>query len=460
MLCVSLCTILLSCFVDRNNFQGGKKIRLSENGIHSLLVVDIESGDTILADNHCIRLTPASLTKLFTSACAVELLGVNFRFNTKFYFDDENLYVLGGADPTLGSDRFKKSLANVIFSDVYKGLRGEGISTVAGDVVIDCSRYAKVNYPSKRMWEDMANYYGAIPAALSYKENAFEMTLQSAKVGEKCKILKTEPDPGVDFHCFVLGADNSKDSAYIYGHPDMDKWYVSGTIPSNRNNFVIKGALPCPAESFGMELKMFLHANGIRILGDIVIKHKSLGYDDKTLFLEHSSPNLLEILKVVNQNSNNLYADHLLFELDSEEQTPDWNSATRKLNEYWFKKLPENSISLYDGSGLSPANKISASDMVDLLLYMQRSELAVDFKSSLSKSGESGTLKRFLKDEKIGSVLGKSGSMNGVLGYSGYLQTDSGRQLAFCILLNNFTESFSEIRMNIESQLSDLIHSY
>ncbi|MCU4175544.1 D-alanyl-D-alanine carboxypeptidase/D-alanyl-D-alanine endopeptidase [Carboxylicivirga sp. N1Y90] len=455
-----LCSIFVSCSSQKSDEQNETFILLSKNGYQSISVVDIQTGKVIVADNQNQRLTPASLTKLFTSSSALEILGAEFCFNTHLYFSkqDQVLYVQGAGDPTLGSARFEETVPGNLFRKLSNELIRNGIKSIDGDIIIDCSRYNGLVYPSKRIWEDMANYYGAVPSALSYKENTFAMTLRSSNVGEKCQIVNLEPNPGVEFQCNVFGANNKKDSAYIYGHPNMGEWYVSGTIPANRKAFKIKGVLPNPAFTFGQDLKTYLNDNGIDVMGRVRVVNNKVLSGNEDIIYTHNSPGLNKIIGVVNQNSNNLYADHLLFELGQSSKLANWDEGTHLLNSYWQARLPGFKAQFYDGSGLSPFNKFSANDMVSLLIYMDKSNASVDFRKSLSVSGEKGTLKRFLKEEKAGSVIGKSGSMTGVLGYSGYLQTDSGRELAFCVLVNNFTEPFSEIRANIESLLSELIH--
>ena len=58
-----------------------------------------------------------------------------------------------------------------------------------------------------------------------------------------------------------------------------------------------------------------------------------------------------------------------------------------------------------------------------------------------------------------GAVIGKSGSMNGVLGYAGYFTAASGEQFAFCVMVNHFTESFDVVRTEIEDLVTDLVRN-
>ena len=112
-----------------------------------------------------------------------------------------------------------------------------------------------------------------------------------------------------------------------------------------------------------------------------------------------------------------------------------------------------------DGSGLSPVNAVTAAGMVDLLLYMRnKSKHYTWFYSSLPGAGKDGTLKNHFVDPLFDSRLrAKSGSMNRVRSYAGYITAISGRELAFCIIINNFTGSSQATVKSIEELLKQII---
>jgi len=96
--------------------------------------------------------------------------------------------------------------------------------------------------------------------------------------------------------------------------------------------------------------------------------------------------------------------------------------------------------------------------MVDLLIFMKRNgKYFNDFTYSIPGPGE-GTLKNYFKDDIFETrLIAKSGSMTRVRSYTGYLQTLSGRELAFCIIVNNFTGPSSKIVDHIEKILKEVI---
>ena len=473
---MSKCAIIIvlfltSCCTTPRSAQQVEKtnaytLDVTKYGALSLSAVDVSTHEVSVRHKPQQRMTPASLTKILTTGAALASLPNDYRYKTDFYLnkgDDAkmSLVIVGGGDPTLGSDRFEETKAKHIFKKVAELLLTlEHVHALEGGITVDNSRYPGIKLPSKRLWEDIGNYYGAVPNGLSYKENTFFMSLQSPKgIGKTCSIVKTAPKVGVDFNCLVKSAANNKDSAYIYGNAAMKKWYVSGTIPQNRKEFTVKGALPQPEITLAQELGTFLRGKGIRDGKEIKKQTLSQVCGTAKIIYTHHSPAINKIVSVINKRSHNLYADHLLFAMaETEYGIADWDKGVKKLTDFWRSKVPDFSGSFFDGSGLSPFNAVSAKDMVEALIWLNQSKYKQAFKQSLSIAGVDGTLKNILKENEFqGKVSGKSGSMNGVLGYCGYIQTKSGRELAFCIMANRFTEPYKVLRANMEGLIKEII---
>ena len=150
----------------------------------SLCVADAKTGEIILDYNSGISLTPASVMKIITSAAALEILGPGYAFKTTVSYTGSlnkrsgtlkgNIIILGGGDPALGSG---------YFSDHYKGfldswvteIKKLGIKKIKGRVITDDSYYDFLPVPSKWLWEDEGNYYGAGAYGLSVFDNTYEI---------------------------------------------------------------------------------------------------------------------------------------------------------------------------------------------------------------------------------------------------------------------------------------------
>lgn len=272
--------------------------------------------------------------------------------------------------------------------------------------------------------EDMANYYGAPPAAVTWRDNTFELFLKSPdQIGSVCEVVRTDPVfSDIRFQSSVKAAASRKDSAYIFGYPGSTEWEVRGSIPASQSSFRIKGALPFPGIRLGEEVAALLSPGG-KI--DVKISSRPFNYDRLIKLTEIESPPVREIIQVVNQKSHNLLADHLFLAAGRTENTAYyWDVSRHHFEKFWEERLSLTPVRILDGSGLSPKNLVSADFMVGVLKFMYQSSNFDLFRSSLAVGGQSGTLVHMWKAPALqGKVMAKSGYMEGTLGYCGYIYT-------------------------------------
>ncbi|PRZ00102.1 D-alanyl-D-alanine carboxypeptidase/D-alanyl-D-alanine-endopeptidase [Marinilabilia salmonicolor] len=442
--------------------------RLPAHSSYSIVVRNLKTGETLTSQNGEKAMISASLMKLVTTATALEQLGPGFQYSTRFYVSGPvengilqgNLIIEGSGDPTLGSKYFEDNHPDIVIQQVAGFLRKEGITGITGKILIDENCFDPFRYPSKRLWEDMGNYYGAPPAGLSWRDNTFELMLQSpARVGEICKVTAVNPPQNnITFTSFVRSAAHNKDSAYIYGVPGQEEWQIRGSMPAARKSFTIKGALPHPGITFGNEVQdLFRRETKIpveRILHDSWKKQSRL-------IGEIKSPLLSEIIAETNQRSINLFADHLLLSLGlmkDDSLLSVWDRGLSEVDRFWKDKTANAYLGIADGSGLSPLNKLSSTFMVGMLEHLyQESPLFSEFKNSLSRNGHYGTLKYMWRHPSLqGKIYGKSGSMQDVLGYAGYFFPSGEEPFAFSIIINHHDLETKEAREVLEDYMTDL----
>lgn len=430
-------------------------------GAGSLSAVTVDAlsrGAPIVEHNAQQLMVPASTLKAATTAMALELLGPEFRFTTDFFACGTvsagvlhgHLLVRGGGDPSLGSSFFAETQPERVLDEVQEALKAEGIERVSGKILLDLSLYAGDAYPDGRLWEDMANYYGAAPSALSWRDNSFDLYLQSPpEVGGAVTLIDHSLGAEVPaFNTRVVAAANNKDSAYIYGHPDADRWTIRGSIPVGRSSFRIRGALPHPAFVFGRELQERLAAEGVDLW-----EEAEAGCGNRLRGVAtYQSPPLLDILRVVNQRSHNLMADHLFLECARQSgKAYDWMEAREVFMAFWKARVAVDGLRIKDGSGLSPLNLVNARFLSEVLGYMYHSEHWPAFRSTLAVGGVSGTLSRmWTSDEFRGRVLAKSGTMQGTMAYCGYLQGPKGEWQSFVVMVDRFSEEAAAVRKSME----------
>ena len=135
-----------------------KVAALAPSGL--VLVVD-EKGNELVAQNADKPFVPASVTKIVTAWLAMEVLGGDYRFETKFYLDDKRvLYVRGGGDPFLISEELAPLATELVAAIGKEPITG---------IVLDASYYpSDLRIPGI---EDTSESYDALNSALAVNFN-------------------------------------------------------------------------------------------------------------------------------------------------------------------------------------------------------------------------------------------------------------------------------------------------
>ena len=136
-----------------------------------VLVMDAK-GNELVAQNADEPFVPASVAKIVTAWLAMEVLGSNHRFQTRFYLDsDRVLYVRGGGDPFLISEELAVLATQLVAAIGKKPLTG---------IVLDASYYpASLRIPGV---EDTNEFFDALNSALAVNFNTINAVRRGNKV--------------------------------------------------------------------------------------------------------------------------------------------------------------------------------------------------------------------------------------------------------------------------------------
>jgi D-alanyl-D-alanine carboxypeptidase/D-alanyl-D-alanine-endopeptidase (penicillin-binding protein 4) len=440
----------------------------------ALSVYDLTSKKTVYSYNENKSLRPASNLKLLSTAAILETLGANYRFKTLLKNSgtisesrlNGNLYVIGGGDPSLGSYRFNKENPTKFIDEWIKTLQEKNIKTITGDLIIVDTLFKKQQIPPTWVWGDVGNYYGAGVKSISIFDNQYKIYFDTkVAINDTVKILKIVPEiDGMILTNNVTAKKIRGDKTNIYGVPKCNLRTIDGFLPVNKDSFIVKGSIPNPALILAKVFKEKLKNNAINLQGKITIIETP--FELKNLSLLHTtySPTLIEIIEKTNKKSINLYAETLMRQLSIANGLDGSNkSATKSLTKYWQQKAIDiSAMKLYDGSGLSTYNLITAKQFVDILKIIYTDSLNYpNYISTLPVSGVSGTLKYFLnRSEAKTHVFAKSGSMSGIKAYSGYIETKKKNILVFSFMINNYTCSKSAVKKDMERVLTYLYLNY
>lgn len=438
-------------------------------------VVDMTTGRPVVAYNADKSLTPASVLKLITTATALETLGENYRYKTNIGLDADDpsrIVVIGSGDPTLGSEAFDDH-PGTFFTAVADALRNALPHDREYSLYVVDNLFGYNGISPEWTWIDMGNYYAAGAYGISIFDNSYKLFFNTSDMNSCPKILRTEPEmKNLTFQNGLTLNTTGRDNGYIYGIPFSNERAVRGDIPAGRKEFSIKGDIPDPGLLLGETLAGYLSAAGLKIgqvetaRVDYLSGNCSAERSGRTrigkVLCTHVSRPLKEIIREVNIESNNHYAEHLIRTIGRKRNDNIYVDALGEgiafVHTYWGKNdLPVTSLQMHDGSGLAPQNAVSPQLLTDLLVYMYgRSDQSFVFFDSLPKAGQEGTLKSFLNDTRLsGKIAAKSGSIGGVQCYAGYL-IDGNKRYAFAVMVNKFSDTRPQVKRAIEQYLLSL----
>ena len=388
----------------------------------SLVVKDVQEGKTVYSYDTDRLQSPASVLKTVATATALEILGEDYRYPTTLEYDgilengtlEGNLYIKGSGDPSLGSSHFAPG-QNKFLSTWIAALQKAGIKHITGSVISDESIFDTEGVSIKWLREDMGNYYAPGSYGISIFDNMYKLSLQTGAAGTRPVLKGTEPDiPFIRFKNYLKAAPVSSDSAYIIGAPLDDVRYLYGVLPANREAYVLKGDIPDPALYLARYLTDQLQQKGIRVDGSpscyrIEVEENRWKKGERKEIVTTYSPTLREIASICNHVSHNLYADALVktvglqYKPRRNEMISSFGRGVQVVKEYWEKKgLDVFPLRMNDGSGLAPADKVSAGFMGELLVYMATESAVSDaFIASLPQAGIEGSVRNFLKGSKL-----------------------------------------------------------
>lgn len=441
----------------------------------SITVIDLANGNTVLTHDGDRSLVTASTMKVVTTATALALLGPDYRFQTYLEYDgtlkdgllDGNLYIRGEGDPSLGSHRFAEPYQLDPLMIEWAALIGKaGIKQIKGKVMGDESLMGTQLTPGNWNWEDMGNYYGAGAGGLNIHENFYRLDLRSPGPGGQTTVVRTEPNmAGLQFINEVkAGASGTGDNAYIFGAPYTWQRYVRGTIPPNRSAFSIKGSIPDPALFAARRLTEELVKCGIPVAESASSVRLETIYGrpvsrSRTLIHTHASPLLSELVVQTNMESINLYAEALALRASIAAQKPVTTAdAANMMESYWKGQgVSTRGMNLKDGSGLSPNNVMSTSQMAKILYLVSKTSYADPFRASLPVAGRTGSLKSMLLGTAAeGKLQAKSGFLSGVRSYAGYVKAANGKEYAFSMIANQYSCGAGQMRRYLEQLMVKL----
>ncbi len=435
------------------------------NAQWGVMIQSLETGEYFYKRNEDKLLMPASDLKLFTTAAGLILLGSEYRFSTDIFLNGNldgsilkgDLIIRGRGDPTI-SGRFYNDDMYRVFSDWADSLSAYGIDEISGNIIGDDNAFDDVGLGAGWAWDYESEWFAAQSSAVSFNDNCVDVIVTYDK---ETKLPKINIQPQTKYVVIINNVlpvpKDSVSSIGVYRERGTNVITVYGTI---REDDSVKTFVTVnnPTQYSMVVLKDVLEKKGIKVHGypmDVDDITSPLDYSKMKKLCTTFSPPLKEIIKVINKNSQNFFAEQLLKTIGLEKEGYGTVANGVKAENKIFKEIginPESMI-LADGSGLSRLDFVTAKQIVTLLDYMYKSKYFIPFFNSLSIAGVDGSLADRLKNTNAKDrIRAKAGFLEGVRSLSGYAFTADNEPVAFSIIVNNFN-----VPVKLAENIQDLV---
>lgn len=443
-----------------------------------ILVKNLDSG-TILFEHNAHKLfMPASVTKLFSTAAALDAYGPAHTFETPVYAlgDIEDgklrgdLLLVAQGDLTLGSRttnnqiRFKdvdhtyanfSPNAEMLKMNPLAGLNSlarqvaaANIREITGDILIDDRLFEGTESSgSGPAW--------VTPIMLNDNLVDIEVTPRSegklARINWRPRIRKYQ----VDAQVMTIAAD--KEPKITLRTEGEGKIVVRGTIPAGHKPVLKIQEIYDPRDFTRAAFIEALQRAGVRVQASSLASHSSkelpfpaeLAHAKKLASL--TSPPFSEQIKLVLKVSHNLHASALPLLLavkhDQRTLSEGLQAQGRFLQGIGIDKL---SVSFAGGAGGARADFVTPAAAVKLLEYLHTTPHAAIYREALPVLGIDGTLATVVPADHParGKIFAKTGTFNWTdlldksyllnsKALAGYIQTARGGHLAFAMFVNS-----------------------
>jgi D-alanyl-D-alanine carboxypeptidase/D-alanyl-D-alanine-endopeptidase (penicillin-binding protein 4) len=422
----------------------------------------MSSGDTLYAKNTQDSLVPASILKIFTAEAALLYLGPDYTFLTRLLTDAQtvrqgtvegNVYLVHSGDP---------SLTYADLTDLLAALKARNIQAINGNVYIDTTAYDQANFGPGWMWRDRQYCYAAPVNASIINHNCLAFKITPAKAAGHRASFVGNPN------YYYSGVANS----VVTKRANARSCYVQLGMLAN-NGISLSGCVPAGHFAWGASAviddimgynKSLMHwlfrRFGIQINGDILAGQAPQGL---SVIAVHQSQPLTVLVKDMLKKSDNIIAGSLFKKMGElyTRRPGSWQNGSEAVKNILAQRIEMNSaeMTLLDGSGLSPENRIKPAQMMKVLDFaFHHTPTNYPFISALPVAGVDGTLKHRLYNVAR-KVRAKTGTMSGVVSLAGYTVSKDKEPIAFVIMVNGHRGGLWKYR-KMEDQIVTALANY
>lgn len=417
---------------------------------------------------------PASNQKLFTTAAILHGLGSDYTYTTHIYGDgtlrndswDGSLIIQGVGDPSIsgflyGEDR------DYVFRSFSNQLKNKGITNITNMMFADSRYFDNQVYPKGWDWDDLSFYYGVEIQALSFNNNAIDLTvLTDGRVGSTPEITWYPDDTDYVYmdNQQLITRSNTEYDEFYQREMGTNSFLLKSTLPQKHKETESLSIYNAPI-FFVYSLQNYLKNDGIqfpRARPSLIAE----GWKERPMEIlaSHTSKPLSELVEWANKESDNFYTEMMLKTLAAEKTNKPgtFENGIKEVRKFLGGMgIDTTYVIMKDGSGMASGNFTKTSILSEFLANMQVQKEFPVFYNSLSIAGIDGTIAHRMKGTPLyNNFKGKSGYVGGVRTLSGYFTTASGERLIVSLSANNFIGKVRPIDAVHEEILAYLYAKY
>jgi len=370
--------------------------------------------------------------KLITTSAALDLLGPNYKWETKLLLSDapkENytgdIFIKGSGDPFF----LIKDLRNLL-----RTLKVLGIKNISGNFVLDNSIFALKKFDRGKFDGKPMEPYNVGPDGLLLNFFSSEVVFSSSP-SSKVK-LDIFPPPKKNIKVRLQPTNKSCKYSRINPKKSSSNIVFLGYIGKCiylKKNFALYDA----KDYWVSSLVFLLNELNVKFSGNIVYGESP---SNNVLTFIHKSKPLSDIIKSINKYSNNVMAENLYHTLAPNIKSVDNEIKKSKdlINLYLKDNTKSFDFYIDNGSGLSRKTKLTSNLIVNLLIAQYKKVTFPEFFASLPIAGVDGTLSEeeiFLRENK--SFRFKTGSLNNVRAMAGVILERNKKPFFLCYIINH-----------------------
>lgn len=445
-----------------------------------ILAVDAATGEVLYQRNAHRKFVPASNAKILVTAAALLEMGPEHRFVTEVWatgaFNGEgvvsgDLVIPGDGDPTLSRRYWVDDEAPL--RALVDSLRRSGVRQVGGQLVVDASRWDTVPSPASWMVGNLPWGFSALGAPFALAEGTTTVVVEATDPGAPARIrwIPGGSQGFVEGEVLTVSAADTAAGVNVTWLAEAERHVLWGTIPDGEVD-TLAISTRVPAREAGVRLLQLLDSAGIPVAGGIdVIREPGVPLGGGCVSGEVAgclgarrvaaltSPPLSHVVRGILEPSQNWMTEQLVRALAVHlGEVGSWSHGLSAVSGILRREAGVDSLdlALHDGSGLSAYNLVTPRAVVAVLRRMHASPLSGIYRDALAAPGEKESTMEERLPGLAGRVQAKTGTISNVNSLSGYLVTDSGREVVFSILTNGSGLPSREVRTRIDELVETL----